>query len=173
VSLGVVIYAAWWVYEQWAFRGATVAKVTEAAAALPREPAPAPAEGTPGVLDRAVDTVAFPDLKRFGWRPIGARSDTVAGRAAVTVYYARGSRQLRYTIVAGTGAVDNASATTTRTVFRGQLALSFVSGIPGGLTLALKRQGRNVIVTAPGADAAFGPTLVRLAAYRAGGRLAF
>ena len=172
ISLGLVVAAAWWVYEQWEFRGATVSKVTAAAAGLPTEPAPKPVEGMPGVLDRAVETVAFPDLGHYGWRPIGARTDDIAGRSAVTVYYSHGGRQLRYTIVAGAGDVDNAQAMTGETVTWSRRTVSFITGAPA-LTVVLKREGRTVVVTAPGADAKFRRTMLRLASYRAGGRLDF
>jgi hypothetical protein len=152
---------------------ATVPKVAALATGLPQESAPKPVEGMPGVLDRAVETIAFPDLRHFGWRPIGARRDEIAGRAAVTVYYARGERQLRYTIVSGAGDVHNDTATTTRTVLRGPLALSFVGGVAGTLTLAFERRDRTVVLTAPGAKPEFGQTMLRLATWRAGGRLAF
>ncbi len=105
----------------------------------------------PGVLERAADTVAFPDLERFGWRPIGARSDDVAGRAAVTVYYARDGRQLRYTIVAGAGDVAETTGTTEQPVTYERRTMSFVTGIAGTTTLVLKRTGRTVVLSAPGA----------------------
>jgi hypothetical protein len=176
VSLGLVIAAAWWVYHQWEFRGATVPKVAAAAAGLPTEPAPKPADGMPGVLDRAVDTIAFPDLKRFGWRAIGARSDDVAGRVAVTVYYAADGRQLRYTIVPGTKPVDNATALSAQVISRGPRQFSFVMGVPD-TTLVFRRAGRTVVLTEPGAppagDLKTQQAMMRLATFRAGGRLAF
>ena len=108
VSLGLVVAAAWWVYQQWELRGATVPKVgNRPLPDSPEQPAPKPAEGTARRAGSRGRTVAFPDLARFGWRAIGARSDDVAGRAAVTVYYARDGQQLRYTIVAGAGEVVN------------------------------------------------------------------
>jgi hypothetical protein len=171
MSLGLVLAAAWWEYQQWEFRGATVPKVAAAAAGLPQEPAPRPAEGLPGVLDRAVETVAFPDFKCFGWRATGARTDDVAGRTAVTVYYARGDRQLRYTIVSGTGAVGNARWTSVGMRGPDQVKMTVVLGAPDTMTLVFKRLGRTVVLTAPGGASDI--TIVRMAKYRAGGRLAF
>jgi hypothetical protein len=171
-SLGLVAAAAWWVYEQWEFRGATMPKVTAAAAGLPTEPAPKPVEGMPGVLDRAVETVSFPDLGRFGWRATGARTDDVAGRSAVTVYYSHDSRRLRYTIVSGAGDVENATTMTSETVTSGGRTTNFVTGGPA-MTLVFKRAGRTVVLTAPGAEPKLRRTILRLAGYRAGGRLAF
>jgi hypothetical protein len=171
--LGLVVAAAWWVFQQWQVSGATLPKVVSAAAGLPTEPAPKPAAGMPGVLERAVDTVAFPDLGRFGWRPIGARTDDVAGRAAVTVYYARAGRQVRYTIVAGAGDVAETTGTTEQPVTYARRTMSFVSGVAGTTTLVLKRTGRTVVLSAPGADPKLRRTMLRLASYGAGGRLAF
>jgi hypothetical protein len=172
-SLGLVGAAGWFLFQQWEYSGATVTKVAAAAAALPTEHAPKPAEDLPGVLDRAVDTVAFPDFKRFGWRAIGARTDDVAGRRAVTVYYARGERQLRYTIVSGAGDVVAAKGTTDEPVTHGRRTMHLVMGIAGTTTLVLERGDRTVVLTASGSDPALRRTMLRLASYRAGGRLAF
>jgi hypothetical protein len=172
-SLGLVVAAAWLLFQQWEYSGATVTKVAAAAAALQTEPAPQPAEGQPGVLDRAVDTVAFPDFKRFGWRAVGARTDTVAGRGAVTVYYARGERQLRYTIVSGAGDVLDPKGTIAEPVTYGRRTMRFVSGIAGTTALVLERGGRTVVLTASGTEPALRRPMLRLASYRAGGRLAF
>jgi hypothetical protein len=150
-----------------------VTKVAAAAAALPTEPAPKPATDLPGVLDRAVDTVAFPDFKRFGWRATGARTGDVAGRGAVTVYYAHGERQLRYTIVAGAGDVVDARETTVEPVIYRRRMIRVISGIVGTTTLVLERGGRTVVLTASGSDPALRRTMLRLASYGAGGRLAF
>jgi hypothetical protein len=170
-SLGVLVAAARALFREWEYSGATVTKVAAAAAALPTEPAPQPAEDSPGVLDRAVDTVAFPDFKRFGWRAVGARTDDVAGRAAVTVYYARGERQLRYTIVSG--AVVDAKGTAVEPVTYGRRTMRLVTGVAGTTALVLERGGRTVVLTASGSDPSLRRTMARLASYRAGGRLAF
>jgi anti-sigma factor RsiW len=172
-SLAAVGVAAWWVFQQWHGSGATLPKVLAVAAGLPTEPAPHPAQGAPGVLQRAVDSVAFPDLKRFGWRPIGARSDVVAGRSAVTVFYARDGRQLRYTIVAGVGKVPEPRGTIDRPVTYERRTMRFVSGLADTTTLVGKRAGRTVVLTASAADPKLRSTMLRLASYRAGGRLTF
>jgi len=125
----------------------------------------------PGVLDRAVDTIAFPDLTGLGWRPLGARRDEIAGRAAVTVYYGRRGREVRYTIVSGSGGVDDAKALG-QTVTWGARVWTFVTGVPDTMTLVFKREERTVVLTAPRADATFRRTMLRLASFRAGGRLA-
>ena len=51
--------------------------------------------------------------------------------------------------------------------------MTVVVGAPGTTTLVFKRLGRTVVLTAPGGGSDFENTLVRLAKYRAGGRLAF
>src|SRR6188472_15049 len=87
-SLAVVAAAPSWVVREYQARRPTVATVTALADRLPREPAPKAMHGVPGLLDRAVDSLAFPDWSGFGWRPVGARADELAGRNAVTVTYA-------------------------------------------------------------------------------------
>lgn len=79
--------------------------VAEAAALSLRgaaQPAPAVTSAGPGTrLGAAVDEVYFPDWQsKPGWRAVGQRTDTLAGRRAVTVYYQRGGDQVAYTIVA-------------------------------------------------------------------------
>lgn len=76
------------------------------AAALATLPATLPAPGasatTPKLLDEAVEDVPFPSwLQTFGWRATGARTDTVGGREATTVFYEKDGRRIGYTIVAG------------------------------------------------------------------------
>jgi hypothetical protein len=48
-----------------------------------------------------VDGVPFPDWGPRGWPAIGMRTDVVAGRRIVTVFYARGKRVVGYQIVSG------------------------------------------------------------------------
>ena len=45
-----------------------------------------------------IDGLAFPRYPR--WRAVGARADTIDGRATRTVFYERGGRRVAYTIVA-------------------------------------------------------------------------
>ena len=52
--------------------------------------------------DVRVGDIRFPDYAdRFGWRPVGARTDEVAGRQAVTVIYRKGGQGVHYTVVDG------------------------------------------------------------------------
>jgi hypothetical protein len=68
------------------------------AAALGFRPAvlPPPLPGTRR-LEVNVDEVYFP--KWEGWRAVGQRIDRLGGRPAITVYYARGTARVAYTIV--------------------------------------------------------------------------
>jgi hypothetical protein len=66
------------------------------------EPTPRTLPGTPAMLDRAVEGVAFPDwAAEHGWRAQGARSDDVGGRQTETVFYEHQGHRISYTIVAG------------------------------------------------------------------------
>lgn len=66
-------------------------------------PAPPENERDRSQLRVAVDGVAFPYWReRFGWRGIGTRSDTIAGRAVTTVFYANSAGQrVGYAIASG------------------------------------------------------------------------
>lgn len=66
-------------------------------------PAPSENERDRSQLQVAVDGVAFPYWReRFGWRGIGTRSDVVAGRTVMTVFYANSAGQrVGYAIASG------------------------------------------------------------------------
>lgn len=66
-------------------------------------PAPARDSSHAGLLKQSVEGIPFPDWgPRFGWRAAGARSDTIGGDRASTVFYVdREGRRLAYTIVGG------------------------------------------------------------------------
>lgn len=79
--------------------GPTVADAARLATLSATAPAPRVVPGT-GRLDASVGALAFPDLSgRHGWRAVGARRDTVAGRDVTVVYYAGGREQVGYAIV--------------------------------------------------------------------------
>jgi hypothetical protein len=63
--------------------------------------APAPDAGGPGLLRAAVDGVSFPRWTKLGWKPTGAREDTIAGRETMTVFYEKEGKRVAYTIVGG------------------------------------------------------------------------
>jgi hypothetical protein len=123
--------------------------------------APAPQESSPGgsELVAAVQGVHFPYWEEhFGWRSTGQRTDHVAGRSVMTVFYTNGSGQrIGYAIVAGTPPqVDGGSLKWSNgrpyRLFTGQ----------GTQTVAWLRQGRLCVLSGRGVDAA---TLIRLASW--------
>ncbi|HMD52484.1 MAG TPA: hypothetical protein VKG62_07195 [Solirubrobacteraceae bacterium] len=136
----------------------------DAASALalraPTLAAPSSAPGNTGMLAASVDGVAFPDWgERFGWHPVGARSDRLAGREVTTVFYADGSRRrIGYAIVAGTPPPPLGGGTET---WQGSTAYRVLSA-HGTSAVAWLRDGRLCIVSGRGVDAG---TLLRLAAW--------
>ncbi|HVP01300.1 MAG TPA: hypothetical protein VMT10_01915 [Solirubrobacteraceae bacterium] len=86
--------------------GSPAAPTLAQAAALALSPATQPAPGVDPrdgrYVARAVGAVRFPNYAYDApWRAAGARSDTIAGRRAATVIYARGGERVGYTIVDG------------------------------------------------------------------------
>jgi hypothetical protein len=79
--------------------------VEQAAALAARsatEPTPPAVAGQPELLARDVEGVTFPEWgKKFGWHADGARTDEIAGRRAVTVFYRHQDHRIGYTIVSG------------------------------------------------------------------------
>jgi hypothetical protein len=78
--------------------------VSDAAALANRGPtmaAPVPDPSHPrALLYQNVGEVYFPNWNtHLGWHAVGARTDTLHGRAAVTVYYRSNNRMIAYTIV--------------------------------------------------------------------------
>jgi anti-sigma factor RsiW len=95
--------------------------VSDAAALAARGPttaAPAAEQiGSGSRLNQNVGEVYFPDwTARFGWRAVGARTDRLGGRQAVTVYYAWHGKRVAYTIVAAPPLAEPAAQ---RTVLNG------------------------------------------------------
>ena len=72
----------------------SVSDAAALAARGPTQPAPALDQAGPqGRLQQNVGDVYFPDwTSRFGWQAIGARTDNLGGRRAVTVYYERAGK---------------------------------------------------------------------------------
>jgi UDP-2,3-diacylglucosamine pyrophosphatase LpxH len=103
-----------------------------------------------------MDGVAFPYWgERFGWRAVGARSDRLAGRQVMTVFYeeARG-RRVGYAIVAGSApaihggtvsmrqgtpfrVISNAAATEVAWLRHGHLCIVSGRGVSPTTLLAL------------------------------------
>jgi len=80
--------------------GGSVADAAQVALRAPTDGPPA--RMSDGRVRLSVGGVRFPDYAHWeGWRAVGTRTDTVAGRAAVTVVYGRGTKRVGYTIVDG------------------------------------------------------------------------
>lgn len=96
-------------------------------------PGPPPDPGSPqDRLNANVGAVYFPNWgKSLGWRAAGARTDELAGRKAVTVYYRRHDMRIAYTIVSGPALAQPAVQPT----------------VLNGTELRTVRQGGRVIVT--------------------------
>ncbi|MBV9837195.1 MAG: hypothetical protein JO156_03685 [Solirubrobacterales bacterium] len=129
----------------------------------PSAPPPAPDPGAPRVkLGRNVEDVYFPNwAQRFGWRPVGERTDRLRGRLAVTIYYDWRSAQIAYTIVAApaltqpAAPVTNLSGTELRTL-----------GLGGRLVVTWRRAGHTCVLSGASVPAS---ELQRLAAWKAPG----
>jgi anti-sigma factor RsiW len=82
--------------------GPSVSEAAALAALGANQPAPAPDPAHPAAqLNQNVDDVYFPNwTSSLGWRASGARTDTLGGRKAVTVYYDWKGKRVAYTIVA-------------------------------------------------------------------------
>ena len=114
---------------------------------------------------RTIDGLGFPDWRKYGWNARGGRLDQLEDdREAATVFYARGAESISYTIVSGTGNVDDETVTVSR-----QLR------VPGGkveialaqtgdyATLKRKREGRTILMTGASPNDPLLRTMRRLA----------
>ena len=127
--------------------GASAPSVADAAVLALRAPTQAPPRGSDGRLSLSSGGVRFPDYgPDSGWRPVGARHDKIAGRAAVSVAYVRGGARAGYTIVAGAPLALPAGAR--HTTYEG-LRVAVVTR--GGLRIVTwRRGGRTCVVAARG-----------------------
>ena len=102
----------------------------------------------------------------FGWRATGTRHDRFAGRPTTTVFYRRAQQTVAYTIVAG--APLRAGAGARVTVRDGTTLRTLTSR--GRLVVSWLRRGHTCVLSSTGASHA---ALVRLAAWRGGGAIAY
>jgi hypothetical protein len=80
----------------------SVAQAAELGAKPATATAPAAAPGKAGLLDKTFEGVSFPDWStQFGWNAGGARSDSLEGREAETVFYGHEGHRVGYTVVSG------------------------------------------------------------------------
>jgi anti-sigma factor RsiW len=121
----------------------TVADAAGLARNAPSQPAPSAVTGSP-LLRENVDDVSFPDYTaKFGWKPVGARQDSVAGRRTRTVYYRKGTRTIAYTIVSGHALDPPSHARSTK---RG--ATEYRTFEAGGRTaVTWERQGHTCVLS--------------------------
>jgi len=79
----------------------SIAQAASLALRGPTAPAPAPDPGAPAsLLTARVGDLHFPNWQRAGgWRSVGERTDRLADRTVLTVYYTSGRRRLAYSIV--------------------------------------------------------------------------
>lgn len=136
--------------------------ISQAVALATRGPAmPAPAvihRGLGTRLTAGVDLVYFPDWHRtLGWRAVGVRTDPVAGRHAVTVYYAQGREQVAYTIVATPPLAEPAA----QSIRAGSLTVRALR-IGTRTVVTWRREGDTCVLSSTGLSAR---ALARLAAW--------
>jgi hypothetical protein len=132
-------------------------------ALTPSAPAPAPDPSAPSVqLGRSVGDVYFPNwATRLHWRAIGERTDQIAGRLAVTVFYQWQGARIAYTIVA---APALKAPVAKRIVLNGTEFQTLRLGRRTVVTW--RRNGHTCVLSAAGVPAA---ALRGLAAWRAPG----
>ena len=146
--------------------GPTVADAAGLAALPPSGPAPAHAQGSRAQLAAGVEGVRFPDFRRaYGWRAAGIRHGSIDGRDATVVYYRKGSRQIGYAIVSGSGLPPPSGVE--RTVRRGvEYDALRAAGNPA---VTWRRVGHTCVLT----GAASRAELLSLASWRGGGALRY
>ena len=139
--------------------GPSVAEAARVALAPARGSAPAVRPGA-STLTASIDGVSYPYwADSTGWRAVGARRDVLHGRTIRTVFYARGSRRIGYTIAAGTPLAVDGGRSVTRDGVRMRVLRSGDAAIVTWL-----RSGHTCILAARGVDP---EVLVGLAARRA------
>ena len=136
--------------------------VSDAAALAARGPdqaAPALNPASPrSLLVQNVGEVYFPNwATHFGWRAVGARTDTLGGRRAVTVYYQWKNRRVAYTIVAAPALAQPAAH---RTWLNGTELRTLV--LDGHLIVTWRESGDTCVLSGSGVSAS---RLQKLAAW--------
>jgi anti-sigma factor RsiW len=140
-------------------RDGTVAELA-ALSARPSLELPAPASDGRGALDRSFAGVTFPDWDRaHQWRAVGARRDTVDGRATDTVYYQHTHHRIGYTVLAGEPVAPPGRG---RSVERGGVRVQLYRD--GPRTVAVFERGGRTCVLAGVVH--FEETLIKLATWR-------
>jgi anti-sigma factor RsiW len=128
--------------------------VSDAAALAARGPtqaAPPPDPASAGSrLRQSVGEVYFPNWATgFGWRAVGARSDSLGGHRAVTVYYEWKGKRVAYTIVS---APPLAEPSAHKVVVKGTELR--VQTIDGRLVVSWREAGDTCVLSGTGVSAA-------------------
>ena len=140
----------------------TVATAATLASRAPLAPVAPAAAGSTSLRTPSAAGLSFPDWARaFGLEAVGMRRDTLDGRLATTVYYARAGQRVAYTIVSGDAL---AAGTSTRaTAWDGLRLSSFQSH--GRAVVTWLRRGHSCVLSGnPGLLS----ELMRLAAWHPG-----
>jgi hypothetical protein len=146
--------------------GPSVATAAALAQKPPTDPAPRPTR-TPQLLAADVDGVPFPNYAaKFGWKPVGERTDDPKGRDATTVYYEKDGRRIAYTIVSG-DALDPPSGA--RTVKVGGVDFRIFEE-DGRNVVTWERGGHTCVLSGKGVDPF---QLLVLAGWRGKGTIPF
>jgi anti-sigma factor RsiW len=121
----------------------------------------------PRLLRERVEHVRFPNFAaKFGWRPVGVRTDELDGRQTRTVFYEKGGHRIAYTIVAGEALGQPEDAR--RTVVGGVELRTL--RVDGRTVVTWRRAGRTCVLSGAGVDAR---TLRELAAWKGQGAVRF
>ena len=147
--------------------GPTVAEAAGLATRATTDPPPPVAEGSPTLLDLAVDGVAFPAWdEEFGWSGAGQRADGLEDRTARTVRYDKDAAEVAYTIVSG-DALDVPEDA--RPVTRDGVDLHVFTQ-DGRTVVTWLRDGHTCVLSSRTVDE---DTLTKLAVWKGGGAVTF
>jgi hypothetical protein len=135
-----------------------------AAVALGGRPATAaaPAAGEPGFLRAAVEGISFPRWTKLGWKPTGARVDTLAGRETMTVFYEKEGKRVAYTIIGGKPLTVPSEARGARRSGKTYALLA----TPRGSAVTWLQDGRTCVLAGTGVPPG---VLLKLASWRPAG----
>jgi hypothetical protein len=148
-------------------RAPSVADAAVLATRPPAAPAPEALRGAATLPSPRGAGLPFPNWEeKFGWKATGVRHDRLAGRAATTVFYRRGSEAVAYTIVGG-GPLPVGSHTPA-SGRGGTEFLGFAAHGRHGVTWL--RRGHTCVLSATSTSEA---ALFRLAAWRGQGELPY
>ncbi len=125
----------------------SVSQAAQLALRGPSSPAPAADPSDPRMkLAQRLQELYFPNWSdTLGWRAVGVRSDQLAGRQAVTVYYERHGMSVAYTIVGAPALAQPRSPVT----HRGGFVLRALN-VHGRSVVTWRRAGHTCVISASG-----------------------